>query len=650
MHRHGKVHELYDRGIGKVVFTLLKTSDKNECSRQLFRLWIEKILPNAPAEELAAQKMLETAQVILHGIGIATSDVLLNGDLTTVPDVITLWPSLWNWIQFLHAAHTELRTGSDPTFDIAAARQRYGAVVRALMSFTGFSSELLHTIAETPGYISMVTSLWIEEVRDPHRHFGFTVSNLIAPLVSECAHWTDRIIAICGGKPIDVVTLCLEHITANLQSTEPDYMSLRPDLVIFLSGSEDPGASLHRAFASSSKSIPVITEVMSRLVSWSEPFAKVQTAQLELCAMMLSFSITLGGFDRVIEAMKGDMLPVLVKSSPFFGPLTGSRCIFSILLRHALPAYFVHRPILSLAERTFRKIESLDLESRIIHGKSFAKCWSKFRELAELWMKTKRDIKSRPQSRFICGNPECGQLEYYEGEFMRCSGCGLQYYCRKICQKQHWKRNHRQLCKDVQERHRAIKPVAIQNSDLKFLSNVLASDFLKHGNHIDTIKEEFLKANANFETDPHLFIIFDYTAVPLKLSIKALTPLAFSHTRDEDESAYDEDEDGSNDDDQEGNYEPYTDETDGEFNQNALDVYDEGISEEWHGALRDGGEAMVAVRVIVPREEVPQVMTALLRPVELEVCPTDNEHALGDDRISGKEKEKWVGVCWIHST
>jgi hypothetical protein len=60
-----------------------------------------------------------------------------------------------------------------------------------------------------------------------------------------------------------------------------------------------------------------------------------------------------------------------------------------------------------------------------------------------------------------------------------------------------------------------IKPVAISNSDLKFLSHVLARDFLKNGRHIDTIKEEFLKANANSETDPHLFVVFDYTDVPL---------------------------------------------------------------------------------------------------------------------------------------
>jgi hypothetical protein len=43
-------------------------------------------------------------------------------------------------------------------------------------------------------------------------------------------------------------------------------------------------------------------------------------------------------------------------------------------------------------------------------------------------------------------------------------------------------------------------------------------------------------------------------------------------------------------------------------------------------------------------------MTALLRPIELENGAIDNELALRDDRISGEEKEKWVGVCWIHST
>jgi len=402
-----QVRDPYNSTIGKLVFKKLQgISDRNECCRQLLHLWNEKILPNTPAEGSAPRISLETAQVVLHGIGAAAGDVLLRGDMTMVPELIKLWPSVWTWIKLLHAAHAQLRAGHDSAFDITTARQRYSAINKILSSFTGSQSELLHTIAETPGYISMVTSLWIEEITDPHRNFRFKVSNLLAPLLSErCDRWTNQIIAICGGHPIDVVTFCLERMTANLRLTEPDYVALNGDLIIILSGCERPDAPFRKAFATSPKSIPVITEVMSSLISSSQPPENMRTVLLALCATILSFPIRLGGFDRIIEALNGDMLPVMVKSSPFCSPLKGSQDIISILLRYDIPAYFVHRPMLSLVRKAFRRIDSLGLESIIIRG-GFEQSWSTFKEVAESWITTKHDFKTRPQSRFICGNPE----------------------------------------------------------------------------------------------------------------------------------------------------------------------------------------------------------------------------------------------------
>jgi len=204
-----------------------------------------------------------------------------------------------------------------------------------------------------------------------------------------------------------------------------------------------------------------------------------------------------------------------------------------------------------------------------------------------------------------------------------------------------------------------VNPVSISNSDLKFLGHVLAKDFQQNGKHIDKIKEEYLKTNKYIGTPPYFLVTFDYTNVPLNMSIKALSPLAFYHRgnesgSDENFSEDDDSDDDPSDDDHSGqeangDEELYTDESDGGHEQDALDTY-EDISKEWDDALRRGGEAMVAVRVIVPRGEVPQVMTALLRPIEPERGSSDNGHSSGDDRISGEQEEKWVGLSWIHST
>lgn len=38
----------------------------------------------------------------------------------------------------------------------------------------------------------------------------------------------------------------------------------------------------------------------------------------------------------------------------------------------------------------------------------------------------------------------CGEQEL---DLLRCSQCKSEFYCSKICQKQHWKKGHKESCK-----------------------------------------------------------------------------------------------------------------------------------------------------------------------------------------------------------
>ena len=38
----------------------------------------------------------------------------------------------------------------------------------------------------------------------------------------------------------------------------------------------------------------------------------------------------------------------------------------------------------------------------------------------------------------------CGEQEL---DLLRCSECKSEFYCSKICQKQHWKKGHKERCK-----------------------------------------------------------------------------------------------------------------------------------------------------------------------------------------------------------
>ena len=50
-----------------------------------------------------------------------------------------------------------------------------------------------------------------------------------------------------------------------------------------------------------------------------------------------------------------------------------------------------------------------------------------------------------------CSNIGCEKLESKTGEFKLCTQCRVAYYCSRKCQKQHWKREHKQFCIRVED-------------------------------------------------------------------------------------------------------------------------------------------------------------------------------------------------------
>jgi hypothetical protein len=53
-----------------------------------------------------------------------------------------------------------------------------------------------------------------------------------------------------------------------------------------------------------------------------------------------------------------------------------------------------------------------------------------------------------------CSNPDCGNHDHINSgeELKTCSGCGGAKYCSAKCQKVHWKKTHRHVCKNLRER------------------------------------------------------------------------------------------------------------------------------------------------------------------------------------------------------
>jgi hypothetical protein len=382
-------------------------------------------------------------------------------DPTLVPDLITNWPSIWTWIKILHAEHLR-----DIPLASAAARRRYDALVHILWILTGLKSYLLTVIAETYGYISFVTSLWVAEIKVLNCDFEFKASRLVEQLLSiGNPSWRDKIIFNCGGQPADVLNICLDRIVAHLQQQDLDYIDLTSDLLI-IARVEGPD---FLASSTSTRCVAIMIRAIDQLASTSfyvgEP--------MNVCAMILEGALRLGGLDCLSDAIMAGLLPALLKASRHYSQVGRGTDIQDKLLADMLQShitlYLIHRSAL-LSVSTSLKSTDIKSLKRYMPNNKFTESWTYLEKVAEEFMTRKLAYNVYPVASFMCGNShvspcesfipsyltpyrQCCAVETKEAVFFRCAGCLLTRFCSRQCQKQAWKQSHRKLCKDVQRQH-----------------------------------------------------------------------------------------------------------------------------------------------------------------------------------------------------
>jgi hypothetical protein len=382
-----------------------ETLDKNKCCRHFLHLWNKMVLPVTPlADEPVPRSCLDTAQVLLHGIACAASESFPTGDYTLVPDLITFWPSIWKWVQLLHIEHL-LATSSNISPASPTARMRYNIIIKVLCIFTGWENDLFPVVAETDGYISFVTSLWVAESQDPNHHFELKAAKLVSLLIPKQASWVNEIITCCGGYPEDVFNICLDRIAAHIQQKHPTYIDLCADLLIIPLAIGPLDSPFMEVLASSSR---CMVRAMGNLASHpSYQNAELKAQAVILCGAPLTAAFAFGGFNRVLDAIKAGLLPALIKAAEVCSqgsdPKTHDELIAKMLQKN-VARYLIYRPAVSLVSSSLHRVNTQCLRSHMLRRSNSAKSWADLEKIAGIILARKQQYKAHPILFFICGN------------------------------------------------------------------------------------------------------------------------------------------------------------------------------------------------------------------------------------------------------
>lgn len=191
-------------------------------------------VPNSMLDSIAGLLSLTALSLFASNPNLATS--------ATVNRLTAMWPTIWIWTRTLHM-HTmrvhAARIAQRAECDMVSFKKQYTAVHHALLGFTqhGLPSKLAALVKETEDVLQMMTTLWIEEAKDPVAMLGFSSSPLLCSPESSDAPQRleinfpvlERIIKRVKDAPFSLVDLVFGRIKRNLKQPQIDTDNLFKD-------------------------------------------------------------------------------------------------------------------------------------------------------------------------------------------------------------------------------------------------------------------------------------------------------------------------------------------------------------------------------------------------------------------------------------
>ncbi|KAL0573705.1 hypothetical protein V5O48_008248 [Marasmius crinis-equi] len=184
--------------------------------------------------------------------------------------------------------------------------------------------------------------------------------------------------------------------------------------------------------------------------------------------------------------------------------------------------HLLHRPVWIRVVKSIRKIQKLGLQTEVDAPQLYNDKWNLLKSEA---MRRYALVKNLDRPRRLCGNPDCPRglvqldTDHYSSYF-RCSGCKIETYCSRECQKSAWRAHHRYECEKARERMKSGDGWSIPTLEHRFVEHHIANDIKEHRDQILELYQEYLTAHPEDTAAP--VIVLNYSKVPVKTTAISL--------------------------------------------------------------------------------------------------------------------------------
>ncbi|KAK0222768.1 hypothetical protein EDD85DRAFT_1028206 [Armillaria nabsnona] len=240
--------------------------------------------------------------------------------------------------------------------------------------------------------------------------------------------------------------------------------------------------------------------------------------------------ITRLGHSYIFDALGYGLLPCLLKAtdrlhryqrlfqnSPIIEDLRISAEENISELLETVAAHFMYASILkrssrfiSTAERLGRFPERRNRDGITIEGLRGA--WIDFERAASYRTELLMNSEYR-----LCGNAQCPKKtgkEVTTTQFMCCTGCQLELYCSRTCQRADWNPQHHDFCKHIKMARNEGRTLPISRSDrnaVKEFNNVHVDSYKNLTTEWADLKKEYIEKNGEPEDPDWPFVMcLDY--------------------------------------------------------------------------------------------------------------------------------------------
>lgn len=383
--------------------------------RHMLRIWnSHPFLSRAGLGDSLSEDVVRSMAIAMFGLAKTLQDVLTAHDrpsITTglpIQQYASVWPTIWDWIDPLIASSQSI-ISKPLAFQRYDMQHHHGVVTDTLHAFTSCDRKLTRLVTETPGYISTISQLWVEESDISLPKLGLLSSLLFLPFFEWMQDPNEaqgirvfrdvpiELVQAAGGK-LQVVSRCINRMAGCLVSEMPDQRMIWADMQILKQAAFSTDECFHTAMKKSPKLAPVLIDALDYMtkVRLDDPGGLIRLGIMQdfLGGLIVAF----GEIRQVERALQKDVLIVIARVASTCPALTRG----IQLLDDQLTIFLLYPFVLSSAQEALGR---LDRQMTLL-ADPFKDDLLRYKQRVTSWSTAEAEIKASRSSYLMCGDPE----------------------------------------------------------------------------------------------------------------------------------------------------------------------------------------------------------------------------------------------------